>query len=116
MRPRGYVVLQRGTRVDRVVGAYDRWLRQVPGEYRRSVLGEPVGNPPLAADDEHCLGLLKHYHSLAPLAQEARKPLFLLRSADGAIGAHQRAVHDAYGYFETLARCLLDVVGLTVAA
>jgi chromosome partitioning protein len=110
MRPRGYVVLQHGTRVDRVVGAYDRWLRQVPGEYRRSVLQEPGGESSLAADDEHCLGLIKHYHSLAPLAQEARKPLFLLRSADGAIGAHQHAVHDAYGHFETLARRLLDVV------
>ena len=112
MRPRGYVVLQHGTRVDRVVGAYDRWLRQVPGEYRRSVLGEPVVEPPLAADDEHCLGLLKHYHSLAPLAQEARKPLFMLRSADGAIGAHQNAVRDAYGHFEALTRRLLDAVGL----
>jgi chromosome partitioning protein len=110
MRPRGYVVLQHGTRVDRVVGVYDRWLRQVPGEYRRSVLQEPVGEPPLAADDKNCLGLIKHYHSLAPLAQEARKPLFLLRSADGAIGAHQHAVHDAYGHFEALAMRLLDVV------
>jgi hypothetical protein len=26
-----------------------------------------------------------------------------LRSADGAIGAHQRAVHEAYGHFEALA-------------
>jgi chromosome partitioning protein len=112
MRPRGYVVLQHGTRVDRVVGAYDRWLRQVPAEYRRSVLGVPVDNAPLAADDEYCLGLIKHYHSLAPMAQEARKPLFLLRSADGAIGAHQKSVHDAYGYFEALAIRLLEAIGL----
>lgn len=110
MRPRGYVVLQHGTRVDRVVGAYDRWLQQVPGEYRRSVLKQPVGEAPRAADDEYCLGLLKHYHSLAPLAQEARKPLFTLRSADGAIGAHQQSVHDAYGHFEALARRLLESV------
>jgi chromosome partitioning protein len=116
MRPRGYVVLQHSTRVDRVVGAYDRWLRQVPGEYRRSVLSEPAAHPPLAAADEHCLGLIKHYHSLAPLAQEARKPIFLLRSADGAIGAHQHAVHEAYGHFETLARRLLDVINLEMAA
>jgi chromosome partitioning protein len=114
MRPRGYVVLQHGTRVDRVVGAYDRWLRQVPGEYRRSVLQEDAIDPPLAADDEHCLGLLKHYHSLAPLAQEARKPLFLLRSADGAIGAHQSAVRDAYGHFATLARRLLEVTDVAL--
>jgi chromosome partitioning protein len=116
MRPRGYVVLQHGTRVDRVVGAYDRWLRQMPGEYRRSVLNAAENHPPLAADDPYCLGLIKHYRSLAPLGQEARKPVFLLRSADGAIGAHQRAVHEAYGHFETLTRRLLDVIELAVAA
>lgn len=112
MRPEGYVVLQHGTRVDRVVGAYDRWLQQVPGEYRRSVLQEPADSTPRADDDEHCLGLLKHYHSLAPLAQEARKPLFMLRSADGAIGAHQQSVRDAYGHFEALARRLIHELGL----
>jgi chromosome partitioning protein len=112
MRPRGYVVLQHSTRIDRVVGAYDRWLRQVPAEYRRSVLAVPADDAPLAADDEHCLGLIKHYHSLAPMAQEARKPLFLLKSADGAIGAHQQSVRDAYGHFETLAIRLLDAVRL----
>jgi chromosome partitioning protein len=111
MQPRGYVVLQHGTRVDRVVGAYDRWLRRVPAEYRRSVLGEPDGQAPLAADDDHCLGLIKHYHSLAPLGQEARKPVFLLRSADGAIGAHQQAVRDAYSHFRDLTLRLLAVVG-----
>lgn len=116
MRPRGYVVLQHGTRVDRVVGAYDRWPRQVPGEYRRSVLNEPADHPPLAAEDPYCLGLIKHYHSLAQLGREARKPVFLLRSADGAIGAHQQAVREAYGQFETLTRRLLDVIDLPVAA
>lgn len=112
MRPRGYVVLQHGTRVDRVVGAYDRWLRQMPAEYRRSVLELSAEGSPQPADDEYCLGLIKHYHSLAPMAQEARKPLFLLRSADGAIGAHQQSVRDAYGHFETLAGRLVDAVGL----
>jgi chromosome partitioning protein len=116
MRPRGYVVLQHGTRVDRVVGAYDRWLRQMPTEYRRSVLDEPAEGAPVAAQDEHCLGLIKHYHSLAPLAQEARKPIFLLRSADGAIGAHQRAVHEADSHFESLTRRLLTAIDLEVGA
>jgi chromosome partitioning protein len=116
MRPRGYVVLQHGTRVDRVVGAYDRWLRQVPGEYRKAVLVEPADDPPLAAADEYCLGLIKNYHSLAPMAQEARRPMFLLRSADGAIGAHQQAVHAAYSHFEALATRLLGVIGISAPA
>lgn len=111
MCPAGYVVLQHGVRVDRVVGAYDRWLRRVPDEYRRAVLGETHEEAPTAAEDPHCLGLLKHYHSLVPMGQEARRPIFLLRSADGAIGAHQQAVQKAYQHFEVLARRILDAVG-----
>lgn len=110
MAPRGYVVLQHGVRLDRVVGAYDRWLKRVPGEYRRSVLESSGDGAPTAADDPMCLGLLKHYHSLVPMGQEARKPVFLLRSADGAIGAHQQAVQSAYGRFQTLANRITDLV------
>jgi cellulose biosynthesis protein BcsQ len=112
MRPVGYVILQHGVRVDRVVGAYERWLRRVPATYRRAVLDEPPGGAPLVAEDPQCLGLLKHYHSLVPMAQEARKPVFFLRSADGAIGAHQRAVREAYSHFETLAKRLMDAIDL----
>lgn len=113
MQPAGYVVLQHGVRLDRVVGAYDHWLNRVPAEYRRSVPGEPEECAPAAAEDPHCLGLMKHYHSLVPMAQEARRPLFLLRSADGAIGAHQQAVLSAYGRFAELARRILAAVGLS---
>lgn len=113
MEPAGYVILQHGVRLDRVVGSYDRWLRRVPAEYRRSVLGEgPHKAVPSVGDDSHCLGLIKHYHSLVPMAQEARKPVFLLRSADGAIGAHQQAVAAAYGHFESLTREVLSRIGL----
>ena len=112
MQPAGYVVLQHGVRLDRVVGAYDRWLQRVPSEYRRAVLDAPDPNPPGAATDRHCLGIMKHYHSLVPMAQEARRPMFLLRSADGAIGAHQQAVQAAYHHFAELARRILDAVGI----
>ena len=36
--------------------------------------------------------MLKHYRSLMPMAIEARKPIFHLKSADGALGAHIYAV------------------------
>lgn len=41
MRPLGYVVLQHAVRLDRPVKAYDRWLRRIPEEFHRSVLGKP---------------------------------------------------------------------------
>ena len=114
MAPAGYVVLQHGVRVDRAVGAYDRWIRRVPAEYRRSILGLDEAAPNKAEDDPMCLGLVKHFHSLVPMAQEARKPVFNLRSADGAIGAHQQAVSSARQFFDGLTRRVLDRTGVQI--
>ena len=103
MAPLGYIVQQHGVRLDRPVSAYGRWMAKIPAEYRRSVI-DAVEEPGITVEsDPHCLALLKHYHSLVPMAQEARKPLFLLKPADGAIGSHQQAVQRAYDDFKALA-------------
>jgi cellulose biosynthesis protein BcsQ len=108
MQPVGYVPQQHGVRLSRPIQAYDRWLNRIPAEYRRSVLAEPEGPVPRVTDDPHCLAMLKHYHSLVPLAQEARRPIFSLRVADGAIGAHANAVQMAYQDFQRLAGRILE--------
>ena len=115
MEPVGYVVLQHAVRLDRPVKAYERWVQRVPSTYADSVLGQESRPGLTFTDDPECLGLLKHYHSLMPLAQEARKPIFHLKPADGAIGAHAKAVEGARQDFESLARrvaerCELPVV------
>ncbi|HAN93423.1 MAG TPA: chromosome partitioning protein [Nitrospira sp.] len=108
MLPIGYLVQQHGVRLSRPIQAYDRWLNRMPLEYRRSVQGqESVTVAPTVAQDPECLALLKHFHSLAPMAMEVRKPMFLLRSADGAIGAHSYAVQNAYVDYQTLAKKIL---------
>lgn len=103
MRPAGYVVLQHAVRFDRPVKAYDRWIARIPAVYRQAVLDEK--EPPALDIDEdpHCLAALKHYRSLMPLAQEARKPMFKLTPADGAIGGHVSAVLGCYHDFRHLA-------------
>ncbi|MGH8901981.1 MAG: hypothetical protein ACRDYA_09935 [Egibacteraceae bacterium] len=106
MQPAGYVVLQHGIRLDRPVHAYDRWIRRIPVVYREAVLGVPASDERSIRDDPYCIALIKHYHSLAPMAQEARKPIFLLKPADGAIGAHQSAVHRAFADFADLAHAI----------
>jgi cellulose biosynthesis protein BcsQ len=104
MTPVGYIVQQHSVRLDRPVKAYDKWINRIPREYRESVLEVQERNPPPVSSDPHCLRLLKHYRSLMPMAQEALKPMFHLKSADGAIGAHLRAVQDARNDFEELAK------------
>ena len=103
MSPLGYVVLQHAVRLDRPARAYGRWMDRIPGEYRRSVLATSDLDVPTVTDDPNCLATIKHYRSLMPLAMEARKPMFALRPADGAIGAHMAAVQECYSDFRELA-------------
>jgi cellulose biosynthesis protein BcsQ len=109
MTPVGYVVLQHVARLDRPVKAYQRWLDRVPSVYRRSVLAEPLSKEMEEAtpdNDPNCLAQLKHYRSLMPLAQEARKPMFLLTPADGALGGHFQAAQACRKEFRALATTL----------
>ena len=107
MEPVGYVVLQHAVRLDRPVKAYGRWMARIPNAYRVHVLGDDDATETVAAvDDRNCLATLKHFRSLMPLAQEARKPMFALKPADGAIGGHTRAVLGCYQDFKGLARAI----------
>lgn len=112
MTPVGYIAMRHGVRLTRPVKAYTRWLDQIPSEYRRSVLDQPDTNAPTIEQDAYCLAMLKNYNSLMPLAQEARKPIFFLKAADGAIGSHANAVGKAYGDFKTLATDMAGRIGL----
>ena len=107
MQPEGYIVMQHIDRLSRPVRAYKKWVDRIPATYRESILGQAETNelPPF---DAHCLARLKHYRSLMPMAQEARKPIFHLTAADGAIGSHAAAVKDAWSDFRALAVAILE--------
>lgn len=107
MVPLGYIVLQHAVRLDRPAKAYRRWIDRIPGVYRKEVLQENTDDLPTVADDPHCLASLKNYRSLMPYSQDARKPIFLLRPADGALGGHMTAVQNCYSDFKALARQIL---------
>ena len=106
MQPIGYVVQQHGVRLSRPVAAYDRWVRRIPEEYAKNVLGRPDVNTDPERDPNR-IATLKHYRSLVPLAQDARKPIFKLSAAEGAIGAHSVAAREAYTDFKHLAEEIL---------
>jgi len=114
MQPVGYVVMQHAVRLNRPVKAYGRWMQRIPAEYHGAVLGEPDGGVPSIEVDVHRLASLKHYRSLMALAQEARKPVFHLRSADGAIGGHAAYVSEARTDFQKLAGCIAERTGVTL--
>jgi chromosome partitioning protein len=99
MNPVGYVVMQPSVRENYPVAAHRRWIERIPRVYYKEVLElEEVPNPDLMA-----LATLKNYRSLSPMAKEARKPMFALKPADGAIGGHAAAVQANYRAFRDLA-------------
>jgi cellulose biosynthesis protein BcsQ len=106
MTPVGYVVLQHPVRLDRPVKAYQRWHDRIPSVYRHSVLAKQPSKGSIEvtpANDPNCLAQIKHNRSLMPLAQEARKPMFLLTPADGALGGHLQAAQACRKDFHALA-------------
>lgn len=110
MKPAGYVVMQHVERKNRPVKAYQRWVARIPEVYMRHVLRQADS----AADpesDTNRIGFIKNYQSLMPLAEDARKPIFKLTPADGAIGAHAAAVSKCYLDFKALTEAILDRTG-----
>ena len=112
MAPLGYIVMRHTVRLDRPVRAYDRWIRKMPSEYRESVMENKSIASVQDDDDSNRLAHLKDYRSLMPMAQEANKPMFMLKPADGVIGAHQNAAQNCYRDFQQLAQNILDRLGI----
>lgn len=106
MRPVGYILLNPSVRENTPVKAYLKWANRIPTTYAKEVLGRP--DETIAVNnDPNQLTMLKHFKSLMPMAQDARKPMFHLTAADGAIGGHSAAVADCKKQFEQMAKELL---------
>ncbi len=103
MQPLGYLCQQYSLILERPIRVYDKWVQRIPSVYREKVLGLHNFSHILKEEDPYCLATIKHYRSLVPMAQEARKPVFALTPADGAIGSHAGAVRSAREDFRMLA-------------
>ena len=124
MRAIGYVVNQPGSiRLDRPVQAYEKWVRRIPRDYQRFVLNykriamEEMGSFPRdmrPEKDPNYLAMAKHYRSLVPMAQQARKPIFRLTAADGATGSHFTAAQNARADFKDLTLKILGRMGVSL--
>lgn len=101
--PVGYIVQPHLTRVDRFPPGYERWAAQIPSVYREYVLNEEGAAPDLAHDPA-CVALVKHFASLVPLAQQARKPMFDLKKADGIGGGQIQSVAAVRAAFADIVR------------
>jgi chromosome partitioning protein len=110
--PIGYVAMQPVLRADRPVKAYDYWMQKIPKNYRHFISGDDDDIELDFSNDPYCLASLKHYKSLMPMAQEARKPMFKLSFADGIQGSHIEAVKACYSDFSKLADNILHKMNI----
>lgn len=104
MEPMGYVIMQPEMRLDRPVKAYARWLERIPWVFTTAVLDAAPSR-----DRSHEIATLRNYRSLMPLAHDARKPMFDLRAADGALGSTQTYVKTCFQEFRSLAEQVLSL-------
>lgn len=109
----GYVVQQHLARSDRPVEGYAEWIGKIPSVFHEYVLGAALDEPVTIEQDESRISLLKHFSSLVPIAQAARKPLFDLRAAEGIGGGQLQAVSRARKDFEALSHVILRRLGVT---
>ena len=111
-RPVGYIVQQHLARADRPVTAYAHWASKIPEEFHRHVMADDNYTPRPDKQDPFCIATIKHFASLAPLAQQARKPVFDLKQADGAGGGQLLAVAKCRSDFQNLVQTIRSRIGL----
>lgn len=104
----GYVPMRFTIHASRPVKSYQKWMDLMPEAF--SVLQEKKTTPNNMEEDDNYLGMLKDYHSLMPMAQEKRKPMFHLSAADGAFGAHAAHVNKCRQDFKDLANKIIATI------
>jgi cellulose biosynthesis protein BcsQ len=108
--PAGYIVMQHTQRLN-LPDQPPQWDQRLAQTYQMSVL-ERSSSAPVDSPDPSLIYKIKPYRSLTSLAQELRKPMFSLKPADGALGAHQASVQQCRRDFEQLVDELCARIGL----
>ncbi|MBB2163128.1 ParA family protein [Gluconacetobacter sp. 1b LMG 1731] len=93
----------------RAVNAYEKIMKQF-----ESIVSSKLSTiaPPPSKITSFLLGSIPNLHSLIPMSQTARAPVFDLKAADGVKGAHFSKVKDARETFGTVAEEILARAGL----
>lgn len=104
-----YIAKVDSTGTKRAVNAYEKIMRQF-----EDIVGAELSivAPPPKGVKEFSLGAIPNLHSLIPMSQSARAPVFSLKAADGVRGAHFTKVKDARNTFGVVADAILSRAGL----
>ena len=104
----GYVTQQYTAKRDadgkpRAVRAFEQIMKKIPLTITKEIV-EPL-QPQLIGMD-YLLGTIPTLHSLIPLSQSSRRPIFALRASDGVVGSHFSKVAEYKGTISAIANRL----------
>lgn len=104
----GYITHQYIAKMDgrgerRAVNAYEKIMKRVPKIVQDEFVDKLQSN---YSDLDYELGSVPNLHSLIPMSQTSRKPIFELKARDGVVGAHFTKVRDAFQIFSGIAERL----------
>ncbi|MEN8216745.1 MAG: AAA family ATPase [Pseudomonadota bacterium] len=114
MQGLGYVIIQQPIRLYLGANNYAKWMMQMPSVFHDAINKDTEEQTFSLKDDPCCLNIFKTYYSLIPLAKEARKPIFHLKPADGAMGAYGELIPSAYREFQQLASKIAKLAGIVL--
>ncbi|MGR5549847.1 ParA family protein [Vibrio sp. DNB22_12_1] len=103
----GYVMQQykaktvRGNRVH--VNAYEKISKKIPAKIEEQLAKNYSENSKLDTN----LGEVQNLHSLVPMSQTSKSPIFELKARDGVVGAHFSKVEEAKEIFKNITLNLL---------
>jgi len=105
----GYVTQQYTAKKDdegklRPVKAFEKIIKKVPNLVRKELIDKLQPN---FTGLDYNLGSIPTLHSLIPLSQTSRQPIFNLRAADGVVGAHFAKVKEYKEIMRTISNKLL---------
>ncbi|WP_397411442.1 ParA family protein [Polaromonas sp.] len=103
----GYVTQQYTAKRDlegkpRAVRAFDHIIKKVPAAIKDQIVAKL--QPNAKKDVDYVLGTIPTLHSLIPLSQTSRRPIFALRTIDGVVGAHFAKVAEYKKTISTISR------------
>ncbi|WP_294926145.1 AAA family ATPase [uncultured Paracoccus sp.] len=104
-----YIAKADSTGTKRAVNAYEKIMKQFEGIVSAEL--SRIAPPPRGVK-KLSLGAIPNLHSLVPMSQSARAPVFALKAADGVRGAHFTKVKDARKTFGVVADAILNRAGL----
>jgi hypothetical protein len=108
----GYVMQQykaktvRGEKIH--VHAYEKISKQIPEKIKKEISSIYSKN---IKDENNLLGEVENLHSLVPMSQTAKSPIFSLKSKDGVVGAHFTKVSDAKLVYQKICERFLTNIG-----